>query len=181
MLSSFRKEFVQYNYDSMVNMLESSRKVTISCPEDISSRILRPGTCKGEIWGGNLTLITNRLGSSDALKTDEIILFLEDVDEYLYSFERMLVHLHNAGVFKKIKGLIVGELHEFKDQDTPFGKSTDEIIMDVCGHLDIPIITNFPCGHGKFQCTIPISVPVELNALDNNPHITTLESAVSDR
>ena len=90
-------------------------------------------------------------------------------------------HLHNAGVFKKINGLIVGELHEFKDQDIPFGKSTDEIIMDVCGHLDIPIITNFPCGHGKYQCTIPISVHVELNALKNNPHITTLENAVSDR
>ena len=93
----------------------------------------------------------------------------------------MLVHLYDAGVFKKIKGLIVGELHEFKDQDIPFGKNTDEIIMDVCGHLDIPIITNFPCGHGKYQCTIPISVHVELNALKNNPHITTLENAVSDR
>ena len=92
----------------------------------------------------------------------------------------MLVHLHNAGVFKKIKGLIVGELHEFKDQDIPFGKSTDEIIMDVCGHLDIPIITNFPCGHGKYQCTIPISVHIELNALKNKPYINTLESAVSD-
>ena len=93
----------------------------------------------------------------------------------------LLLALSFSGVFKKIKGLIVGELHEFKDQDIPFGKSTDEIIMDVCGHLDIPIITNFPCGHGKYQCTIPISVNVELNALKNNPHITTLESAVSDR
>ena len=96
MLSSFRKEFVQYNYDSMVNMLGSSSKVAISCPEDISSRILRPGICKGEIWGGNLTLITNRLGSSDALKTDDVILFLEDVDEYLYSFERMFCLLYTS-------------------------------------------------------------------------------------
>ena len=64
--------------------------------------------------------------------------------------------------------------------DVSFGKSADEIIMDVCGHLDIPIITNFPCGHGKYQCTIPISVQVELNALKNKPYITTLESAVLD-
>ena len=92
----------------------------------------------------------------------------------------MLIHLRNAGIFKKIKGLIIGELHDFKDQDVRFGKSTDEIIMDVCGHLDIPIITNFPCGHGKYQCTIPLSIPVELDALKNKPYITTLESAVSD-
>ena len=180
MLSSFRKEFVQYNYESMMNMLESSSKVTISYPENASPRILRPGICKGKVWGGNLTLIANRLGTADYLKTSGIVLFLEDVDEYLYSFERMLIHLHDAGVFRKIKGLIIGELHDFKDQDVPFGKSTDEIIMDVCGHLDIPIITNFPCGHGKYQCTIPISVQVELNALKNKPYITTLESAVLD-
>lgn len=180
MLSSFRKEFVQYNYESMMNMLESSSKVTISYPENASPRILRPGICKGKVWGGNLTLIANRLGTADYLKTSGIVLFLEDVDEYLYSFERMLIHLHDAGVFRKIKGLIIGELHDFKDQDVSFGKSTDEIIMDVCGHLDIPIITNFPCGHGKYQCTIPISVQVELNALKNKPYITTLESAVLD-
>ena len=141
---------------------------------------MRPGICKGKVWGGNLTLIANRLGTADYLETSGIVLFLEDVDEYLYSFERMLIHLHDAGVFRKIKGLIIGELHDFKDQDVPFGKSTDEIIMDVCGHLDIPIITNFPCGHGKYQCTIPISVQVELNALKNKPYITTLESAVLD-
>ena len=180
MLSSFRKEFVQYNYNSMMNILESSSKATISCPKDIPSRILRPGICKGKIWGGNLTLIANRLGTIDSLKTTDVILFLEDVDEYLYAFERMLIHLRNAGIFKKIKGLIIGELHDFKDQDVRFGKSTDEIIMDVCGHLDIPIITNFPCGHGKYQCTIPLSIPVELDALKNKPYITTLESAVSD-
>ena len=85
-----------------------------------------------------------------------------------------------GGIFEKIKGLIIGELHNFKDQDIPFGKSTDEIIMDVCGHLDIPIVTNFPCGHGKYQCTIPLSVQIELNALKNKPYITTLESAVLD-
>ena len=180
MLSSFRKEFIQYNYNSMMNILESSSKVTISCPKDIPSRILRQGICKGKIWGGNLTLIANRLGTIDSLKTTDVILFLEDVDEYLYAFERMLIHLRNAGIFKKIKGLIIGELHDFKDQDVRFGKSTDEIIMDVCGHLDIPIITNFPCGHGKYQCTIPLSIPVELDALKNKPYITTLESAVSD-
>ena len=180
MLSSFREEFVQYNYDSMMNVLGLASSVTISAPKNVSPRILRPGICKGEIWGGNLTLIANRLGSADSLKTNDVVLFLEDVDEYLYSFERMLIHLHNAGIFEKIKGLIIGELHNFKDQDIPFGKSTDEIIMDVCGHLDIPIVTNFPCGHGKYQCTIPLSVQIELNALKNKPYITTLESAVLD-
>jgi muramoyltetrapeptide carboxypeptidase LdcA involved in peptidoglycan recycling len=49
-----------------------------------------------------------------------------------------------------------------KDQEISFGKSTDDIIMEICGSLDIPIVTNFPCGHGKYQATLPISLPVEL-------------------
>ena len=180
MLSSFKKGFIQYNYDSMIEILDNSDSINIIAPKLISPKILKPGLCRGQIWGGNLTLIVNRLGSADSLKTNGVILFLEDVDEYLYSFERMLIHLHRAGIFEKIKGLVIGELHNFKDQKIPFGKNTDEIIMDICGHLDIPIITNFPCGHGKYQCTIPISIPVELNALKKRPYIKTLESAVLD-
>ena len=50
--------------------------------------------------------------------------------------------------------------------------------MDICNKLDIPIISNFPCGHGKYQCTLPISVPVELNATSSKPYIEILEDAV---
>ncbi len=180
MLSSFRKDFIQYNFDSLIKILRKCDKVHISTPHNSSPKILKPGFSKGKIWGGNLTLIINRLGSADSLKTNDIILFLEDVDEYLYSFERMLIQLLNAGIFEKIRGLIIGDLYNFKDQEVPFGKDTDAIILDICGHLDIPIITNFPCGHGKYQCTIPISIPVELDALGDKPHIATLESAVLD-
>jgi Uncharacterized proteins, homologs of microcin C7 resistance protein MccF len=41
----------------------------------------------------------------------------------------------------------------------PFGRSSDEIIMDICGELEIPIVSNYPCGHGKYQATLPISIP----------------------
>ena len=90
----------------------------------------------------------------------------------------MLIHMKKAGMFENIKGLIIGELVDIKDYDDPFGKSTDEIVMDICGDLDIPIVSNFPCGHGTYQATLPISVPAELNANDNNPYLTLLEPAV---
>ena len=62
-----------------------------------------------------------------------------------------MYHMKESGLFDNINGLIIGELVDIEDTDPPFGKSTDEIIMDVCGGLDIPIITNFPCGHGKYK------------------------------
>ena len=132
----------------------------------------------GPIWGGNKTLLINRLGTSDALGTDGEILFLEDLDEYLYSFERMLVQIRTAGLLDNIAGLIIGELHEFKDQDDAFERNTDEIVMDISGDLDIPILSNFPCGHGTYQATLPISIPVELYA-KQLPYLTLLEPAVT--
>ena len=65
------------------------------------------------------------------------------------------------------------------NSNIPFDKNADEIVMDICGDLNIPIISNYPCGHGTYQCTFPISIPVELNANQKIPSITILESAVS--
>ena len=89
--------------------------------------------------------------------------------------------MYESGMFKNIKGLIIGELYNFQDQGTPFGKNTDQIIMDICGNLDIPIIANFPCGHGEYQCTIPLSLPVKLNATKKQPYFEILEPAVRKR
>ena len=69
-------------------------------------------------------------------------------------------------------------VHEFKDQDVEFGRDSDQIVMDICGELDIPIISNFPCGHGTYQATLPISVPVELNAIGQKPFLKLIEPAV---
>ena len=86
--------------------------------------------------------------------------------------------MRTAGMLKKIVGLIIGELHDFKDQDVAFGKNSDQIVMDICGEMDIPIISNFPCGHGTYQATLPLSIPVELNANGQKPYLKLLEPAV---
>ena len=178
MLTSFKKRMVNYNFDLMENILVGSESVTIQSPSELPACILKSGKAKGTLWGGNMCLLVNRLGTLDQLNTDGAILFIEDFDEYLYAFDRMLVHMKKAGMFENIKGLIIGELVDMKDYDDPFGKSTNEIVMDVCGDLDIPIISNFPCGHGIYQATLPISIPVQLDANSDSPSLTFLESPV---
>jgi len=178
MLISYKKRFVNYNFHIMEQILSGETDIKIEYPKSLSPRILSQGSASGPIWGGNMTLLINRLGTSDHIDTDGVILFIEDLDEYLYAFERMLVHMQTAGMLKKIAGLIIGELHDFKDQDVGFGRDSDQIVMDICGELDIPIISNFPCGHGTYQATLPISVPVELNAIGQKPYLKLLEPAV---
>ena len=178
MMVSYKKGFVNYNFQTMERILNGTPDFKIESPDSLPARILKPGIAMGPLWGGNMTLLINRLGTSDALGTDGVILFLEDLDEYLYSFERMLVQMRAAGMLENIAGLIIGELHEFKDQDVAFERNTDEIVMDICGDLNIPIVSNFPCGHGTYQATLPISIPVELYA-KQQPYLTLLEPAVT--
>ena len=178
MMVSYKKEFVNYNFQTMERILNGTPDFKIESPDSLPARILKPGIAMGPLWGGNMTLLINRLGTSDSLDTDGVILFLEDLDEYLYSFERMLVQMRTAGMLDNIAGLIIGELHEFKDRDVAFERNTDEIVMDICGDLEIPIVSNFPCGHGTYQATLPISIPVELYA-KQQPYLTLLEPAVT--
>lgn len=178
MLISYKNGIVDYNFNTMESVLSGNETVIIHLPSGLPARILKAGFAEGNLWGGNMTLLINRLGTPDQLNTDGCILFIEDVNEYLYSFDRMLVHMRTAGMFDNIHGLIVGELVDMKDEKVPFGKTTDEIIMDVCGDLDIPIVANFPCGHGKYQATMPISLPVRLELEKEKVELAFLEACV---
>ena len=179
MLSTFKNTLVPYNLDTLVNVLSGKEDIRIVEPNELKPTILKFGKAIGPLWGGNMCLLVNRLGTKNQLNTDGVILFIEDVDENLYAFDRMLFHMKEAGMLENIRGLIVGELTEMKDEIIPFGKTTDEIILDVCGDLNIPIVTNFPCGHGNYQATLPISLPVELRADNNFVELLFLESPVS--
>ena len=179
MLTTYKNSWVDYNYDLMNRILTGENNINIKPPESLKTRILKDGTASGPLWGGNMCLLINRLGTPGALDTNGIILFIEDIDEYLYSFERMIVQMRTAGMFDKINGLIIGELKDMKDQDIKFGRNSDQIILDICGDLDIPIISNFPCGHGKYQATLPISIQTEIDTSKIDAPVTIIDSAVS--
>ena len=179
MLTTYKKSWINYNYNLMNMVLTGENNINIEPPESLKTRILKDGTASGPLWGGNMSLLINRLGTSDALNTNGVILFLEDIDEYLYSFERMLVQMRTSGMFDQINGLIIGELEDIRDQEVRFGRNTDEIILDICGDLDIPIVSNFPCGHGKYQATLPISITTEIDTTKKDSPITIIDSAVT--
>ena len=178
MLTTYKESWIEYNYGLMQRVLFGEKFIKLFSPNDLEPKILKEGKAIGPLWGGNMCLLTNRLGSAEELNTNGSILFLEDIDEYLYSFERMLVQMRNARMFDNIKGLIFGELKDMKDQEIKFGRNTDQIILDICGDLNIPIISNFPCGHGKFQSTLPISVTTEIDTTNKEAMVTIIDNAV---
>ena len=179
MLSTFGKQTIPYNLEVLHRVLSGQGDIKIESTSACPARCLKPGTANGPLWGGNLTLVIERLATAGQIDTAESILFLEDIDEKLYAFERMMLHLRNSGSLDRVKGLVIGEMLEMGDSKTPFGKTTDEIVLDVCRDLDIPIISNFPCGHGDYQATLPVSHEVEIYADVVNPHILIPVSPVA--
>jgi muramoyltetrapeptide carboxypeptidase len=105
------------------------------------------GKAKGELVGGNLSILYSLLGSESAIDCSDKILFIEDLDEYLYHIDRMMMNLKRNGCLSSLKGIIVGGMTDMKDNDIPWGRNALEIIEDTVKGLNIPIIYNFPAGH----------------------------------
>lgn len=112
-----------------------------------SSTFNRKGIAKGILVGGNLSILHTLNGTPSQIGTDGKILFIEDLDEYLYHIDRMMLNLKRCGMLKNIAGLIVGGMTEMKDNTIPFGKSAYEIVAETIAEYNYPVCFGFPAGH----------------------------------
>lgn len=102
---------------------------------------------KGEVVGGNISVLYSLLGSDIFPDVEGKVLFLEDLDEYLYHIDRMMMAFQRAGIFDKIGGLIIGGLTKMHDNAILFGMTAEEIISEKIKDKNIPTVFNFPAGH----------------------------------
>ncbi len=107
----------------------------------------KEGEASGQLIGGNLTLLHTMLGSRSSLDTEGKILFIEEIGEYAYHIDRMLMSLKRAGFFKNCKGLIVGQISNIRENTTPWGKTIEQLILDAFQDYEFPILFGFPAGH----------------------------------
>ncbi|MFY7938848.1 MAG: S66 peptidase family protein [Flavobacterium sp.] len=112
------------------------------------------GTASGELVGGNISILYSLLGSKSAIDTKDKILFIEDLDEYLYHIDRMMYNLKRNGYFDNVKGIIVGSMTDMHDNEIPFGQNEVQIITEIAKDLSIPIAFQFPAGHQKDNRTL---------------------------
>jgi len=112
-----------------------------------SHELNRNGNTSGLITGGNLSMLYSLLGSCSDIDTTGKILFLEDLDEYLYHIDRMMMNLKRNGKLENLRALVVGGMSDMNDNTIPFGKTVEEIIADAVAEYDYPLCFNFPAGH----------------------------------
>lgn len=123
----------------------------------------RTGRAEGILTGGNLAILAHLTGSVSEVDTDGKILFLEDVGEYLYNIDRMMLNLKRAGKLDKLAGLVLGGFTDMKDTTRPFGQTIEEIIMDKVHEYNYPFCFNFPAGHQQINYTLCLGMQHQLN------------------
>lgn len=146
-------------------------------PNDLVDRVnriikIRPGKATGRLVGGNLTMVTNLMGTPYEIDTTGAILFLEDIHEELYRIDRMLTQLALGGKFDNAAGVIFGRCTDCKYSGPTF--SLEEILQDRFGSLRAPVISGLAFGHIESKLTMPVGV---MATLDGDAGTVTLDEA----
>ncbi|MBO9200752.1 MULTISPECIES: S66 peptidase family protein [Niastella] len=150
----YKNEYVQ----SLKNVLEG-KSIRYEVP---SHAFNRKGEAIGELVGGNLALLAHLVGTQSDIKTKGRILFLEDVGEYLYNIDRMMLQLKRSGKLDKLAGLIIGGFSDTKDTERPFGQNVYEIIRDKVKEYDYPVCFDFPVSHEKENYALKVGIGYKL-------------------
>lgn len=131
----------------------------------------RTGQGNGKLSGGNLSILYSAQATPYEVDTSNSILFIEDVGEQLYHLDRMMFNLKLSGKLNHLNGLIAGGFTAMQDKKRPFGKNTEEIILDSVAEYSYPVVFNFPAGHMENNRPFILGAQVRLDVNDEGAKI----------
>ena len=134
----------------------------------------RAGSTEAILTGANLAILAHLTGSVSEVDTAGKILFIEDIGEYYYNIDRMLLNLKRAGKLDNIAGLIAGGFTEMQDTERPFGQKVEDIIMDKVREYNYPVCFNFPAGHQDVNYTLRLGLPHKLTVDEDGAKLVSV-------
>ncbi len=134
----------------------------------------RNGNASGELTGGNLSILSSLQGTKYEIDTDGKILFLEDIDEFLYHADRMMHQLKLSGKLSGLAGLVLGNFTDMKDNESPFGKTILEIITEAVAEYNYPVCFGFPAGHNQKNLALMFGKKWELEVTGKHSSLKLL-------
>ena len=156
------------SYDLIFDILKG-KKPTYSIAQNELNKV---GTAAGTLVGGNLALIYALLGTTYSFNFKDKILFIEDIGENFYALDRMLISLDLAGVFRNIKGLIIGGMTNMGDEkdnksyEESFDQFAYKIISERVSKYDFPVAFGFPNGHIQDNRPLMIGANITMNVAE---------------
>jgi muramoyltetrapeptide carboxypeptidase len=138
------------------------------------ARVVRPGHATGRLTGGNLSLVQQSIGTPYEVDTRDAILFLEETRDPMSVIDERLVHLRAAGLLKRVKGIVIGQLPIDRSEEEDF----ENFLLDLLSDLEVPILMEFPAGHDTPNLTLPIGTEMELVAEESAGWLAYAEDAL---
>ena len=154
------------NGSSETDYLQSFRKALLgktSLYYCDANKLNKTGNATGELLGGNLSLLAHLTGSESSVDTKNKILFIEDIGEYIYNVDRLILQLKRAGKLDDLAGLVVGHFTDMKDTVIPFGASAYDAIYEKVMGYQYPVCFGFPVGHSPENYALKHGVVHSLN------------------
>lgn len=140
----------------------------------------RAGQANAQVVGGNLCLLAHMIGSDTETDTDGKILFIEDINEYLYNHDRMMIQLKRSGKLDKLAGLVVGQFTDMKDNNSPtFGKDAYEIIAEHVAGFGYPVCYDFPVGHVGDNRAMGVGMQAALKVSEHGAELRFLSNSTA--
>lgn len=158
------------NLHSLMKLL-SGQPVSYTFPGNERNR---NGKVSGEITGGNLSILSSLQGTKYEIDTDGKILFLEDIDEFLYHADRMMHQLKLSAKLDNLAGLVLGNFTDMKDNESPFGRTVHEIIAEAVADYDYPVCFGFPAGHNSKNLALSFGQNWQLEVSENSSELKLL-------
>lgn len=139
------------------------------------ARVVRPGTARGRLVGGNFSLVQQTIGTQYQIDTRDAILFLEEIDDPMSFVDERLVHLKSAGLLEGVRGIVFGQLSLDRSEEDEF----ENFLIDLLADYDIPVIMDFPAGHEVPNITLPLGTVVELGTDETTGWLQYAEPALN--
>jgi muramoyltetrapeptide carboxypeptidase len=159
MASAFNDEEYKNEYVQSLRKALTGKKASYKCEVHNYNRT---GEAKGELVGGNLSLIAHLVGTPSDINTRGKILFLEDIGEYLYNIDRMMYQLLRSGKLQNLSALVIGGFSEIKDTTVPFGQQVFDVINEIVKEFAFPVCYNFPVSHERENYALKIGAEYSL-------------------
>ncbi|RNI26781.1 S66 peptidase family protein [Rufibacter latericius] len=177
----------KFSVDSFRQVLFDASPALFENPKELGDNLtftkdrittITPGTARGKLMGGNLTVLTALMGSDYLPLWKDAILFLEDTNEAVYRVDRMFTQLKLAGVLDQVKGVVFGKCSDCEPGKSSYGSLTlEEVLEQHLQPLKVPVYSGAMIGHITHKFTVPVGAEAEMDASAGT--IKLLQSAVA--
>jgi muramoyltetrapeptide carboxypeptidase len=178
--SDFIKDrYPRFSYDSFLAMMTQPKPYGSIRRgyKDKTVSILRRGKVSGELIGGNICILCTMIGTRFQPSFRKKILFIEDIGEEPFKYDRMLTHLLNVGLLQQVAGVAVGINTDCADPKAKTAKEYRQTLEDVFRDrllpLKVPVVIGLPFGHVPHNATLPVGGRATLDALNGDLILTS--------